>query len=230
MTHERDAPASRRRFSLLWLIVALPLLGGRGPAARPAGARDRWGHLARHRGPAGVVRAVRRGRSSRCSAKPDDQRFVDQHLYSWIFAGRLHVDVGLYLDPLSVLLPAAHHRRRLADPHLLDRLHGARPRPAPLLRLPQPVRRRDAPAGPRRQLRSRCTSAGRASASPRTCSSGSGTTSGRTSPRRPRRRSSSTGSATSACRIAILRDVRDVRHGVDPGCRGPGPAGVQGRR
>ena len=35
----------------------------------------------------------------------------------------------------------------------VDRLHGARPRPPPVLRLLQPVRRGDAAAGPRQQLR-----------------------------------------------------------------------------
>ena len=51
------------------------------------------------------------------------------------------------------------------------------PRPAPLLRLPQPVRRGDAAAGARPTTTCCCTSAGRASASRRTCSSASGATS-----------------------------------------------------
>ena len=62
------------------------------------------------------------------------------------------VDLRPALRPAVGAVPAADHRRRLADPRLLDRLHGARPAPAPLLRLPQPVRRRDADAGARGQL------------------------------------------------------------------------------
>ena len=46
----------------------------------------------------------------------------------------------------------ARHLRRVADPRVLARLHGARPRQAALLRLPQPVRRVDAPARARRLL------------------------------------------------------------------------------
>ncbi len=98
VTHQVTAASGA--FSLLWLIVALPLLsaalllfiGRRG---------DRWGHLVGTAVPvlsfllSVIVFFALLGR-------PSDQRFVDQHLYSWIFAGNLKVDVGLYLDPLSV--------------------------------------------------------------------------------------------------------------------------------
>src|ERR687885_628158 len=57
--------------------------------------------------------------------------------------------IALPLAGAAVLLLG----RGRADPRLLDRLHGARPAPPAVLRLPQPVRRGDAAAGPRRQLR-----------------------------------------------------------------------------
>jgi NADH-quinone oxidoreductase subunit L len=98
MTH--DVSAATGAFSVLWLIVALPLLSA---AVLLLGGRrtDRWGHWVGTAVPivsfllSVVVFVALLG-------KPADERFVDQHLYSWIFAGRLHIDVGLYLDPLSV--------------------------------------------------------------------------------------------------------------------------------
>ena len=99
MTH--DVSAATGAFTVLWLIVALPLLSA--TVLLVGGRRtDRWGHWLGVAVPlvsfvlSVVVFVALLGR-------PDDQRFIDQHLYSWIFAGRLHIDVGLYLDPLSVL-------------------------------------------------------------------------------------------------------------------------------
>ena len=88
--------------------------------------------------------------SSTLLGRSGDDRQVGQHLYTWFQAGSLEVGHRPALRPAVGAVPAADHRRRLADPHLLDRLHGARPAPAPVLRLPQPVRRRDADAGARR--------------------------------------------------------------------------------
>ncbi len=98
MTH--DVAAASGAFSLLWLIVALPLLSA---AVLLLGGRrtDRWGHWVGTAVPivsfvlSVVVFVALLGRDA-------SQRFVDQHLYEWIFAGRLHIDVGLWLDPLSV--------------------------------------------------------------------------------------------------------------------------------
>ena len=77
-----------------------------------------------------------------------ESRQVGQHLWTWFETGSLTRRHGPALRPAGRAVPAADHRRRLADPRLRHRLHGARPAPPPLLRLPQPVRRRDAHAGP----------------------------------------------------------------------------------
>jgi NADH-quinone oxidoreductase subunit L len=91
--------------SLLWLVIALPLLGAAillvgAPLAR--GRLDRHGHLV------GVALPVLSfvlslvmfidvlGRSS-------DDRQVGQHLYTWFQAGGLKVGADLLYDPLSAL-------------------------------------------------------------------------------------------------------------------------------
>src|SRR6476469_2952221 len=95
-----------------WLLIAMPLAGA---AVLLLGGRrtDRWGHLL---GTATVVAA-----------------FVIGLLCTFQQAGRPR---GSALRPAVGDLRAVDHRRRVADPHLLDRLHGARPRPPPVLRLP----------------------------------------------------------------------------------------------
>ena len=154
-TTTRAAPTSHAAtgvFSLAWLLVALPLLGA---AVLLLGGRrtDRWGHLLGTAMPARLVRARRPAFFAACSAAtPTDRARRPAPLHLDRRSARFHVDVGLLLDQLSIVLRAADHRRRHADPHLLDRLHGARPGPAPVLRLPQPVRRGDAAARPGRQL------------------------------------------------------------------------------
>ena len=75
---------------------------------------------------------------------------------------RLHLDgVRRSADPVAapprspvVADDPGRHRHRLADPHLLDRLHarGERQRVRALLLVPEPVRRVHARAGARRQL------------------------------------------------------------------------------
>ncbi|MFI5098978.1 MAG: proton-conducting transporter membrane subunit, partial [Actinomycetes bacterium] len=98
VTHQ--VAAASGAFSLLWLIVALPLLSA--AVLLFVGRRgDRWGHLVGTAVPV-VSFLLSVIVFFALLARPSDQRFVDQHLYSWIFAGNLKVDVGLYLDPLSV--------------------------------------------------------------------------------------------------------------------------------
>jgi NADH-quinone oxidoreductase subunit L len=88
-------------FSLMWLLIALPLLGA---AVLLLGGRrtDRWGHLL------AVALAVAsfvvglacffalHGRAA-------SERAVDQHLYSWIPVNGFQVDAGLLFDPLSAV-------------------------------------------------------------------------------------------------------------------------------
>ncbi len=92
-------------FSLLWLVIALPLLGAvillvGGPLAK--GRLDRNGHLIGAALP--VLSFVLSlvlffgllGRDS-------DDRQVSQHLYTWFQAGGLKVGADLLYDPLSAL-------------------------------------------------------------------------------------------------------------------------------
>jgi NADH-quinone oxidoreductase subunit L len=88
-------------FTLLWLVVALPLAGA---AILLVGGRytDRWGHLLGTALPLGsfvvslVLFVTLLGRDS-------DDRQVSQHLYDWIEVGHLHVGMDLLYDPLSAL-------------------------------------------------------------------------------------------------------------------------------
>src|SRR5829696_2008590 len=110
-----------------------------GPLARQPGA-DRAVPLR----PAAVLRPPR-ARPGRAQPEP---RPVE------LDPGRLAPDPdGDAPRPVVDLVRAADHRGRVADPRLLHRLHGARPRPAPVLRVPEPVRGGDAAAGARQQLR-----------------------------------------------------------------------------
>jgi len=87
-------------FSLLWLVVALPLLGA--AVLLTTGRRSNtWGHLLATALP--VISfilgtAMFFGLLGRDAAA----RTIDQHLYSWIPVGGFRVDVGLLLDPLSM--------------------------------------------------------------------------------------------------------------------------------
>ena len=92
-------------FSLLWLVIALPLLGAvillvGGPLAK--GRLDKNGHLIGVALPvlsfvlSLVLFIAMLGRS-------DDDRQVGQHLYTWFQAGGLKVGADLLYDPLSAL-------------------------------------------------------------------------------------------------------------------------------
>ncbi len=92
--------AASGAFSLLWLVVALPLLGA---AVLLLGGRrtDAWGHLLATALPVvsfvlGLVMFF--GLLGRESTA----RSIGQHVYSWIPVAGFHVDIGLLLDPLSV--------------------------------------------------------------------------------------------------------------------------------
>jgi NADH-quinone oxidoreductase subunit L len=87
-------------FSLVWLLVALPLVGA---AVLLLGGRrtDRFGPMLATLASwavfvVGVVLFVA------LLGRDAEERAVDQHLFTWIPAGDLQVDVGLLLDPLSM--------------------------------------------------------------------------------------------------------------------------------
>ncbi len=92
-------------FSLLWLVIALPLLGAvillvGGPLAK--GRLDKYGHLIGAALPvlsfvlSLVMFVALLGRTG-------DDRQVGQHLYTWFEAGGLKVGADLLYDPLSAL-------------------------------------------------------------------------------------------------------------------------------
>ena len=112
--------------SLAWLLVALPLLGA---AVLLLGGRrtDAWGHWLGVAMPAlrrscSALAAVLRPARSRA---PRTARSID--LFTWIPVGTFQRRRRAAGRPAVDVLRAAGHLRRLAHPHLLRRLHGARP-------------------------------------------------------------------------------------------------------
>ncbi len=92
-------------FSLLWLIIALPLagaavllLGG----ALANGALDRFGHWL---GTATVLGSfvISLGLFVSLLGRGEGERQVGQHLYTWFEVGNLDVGMDLLYDPLSAL-------------------------------------------------------------------------------------------------------------------------------
>ncbi|MGH3368138.1 MAG: NADH-quinone oxidoreductase subunit L [Nocardioidaceae bacterium] len=88
-------------FSLLWLVVAIPavsaailLLVGK--------AGDAWGHLL---GCASVLASFVLGLLMfvQMMGRPEEDRAVSQQLFDWISAGSFQVEMGLLVDPLSIL-------------------------------------------------------------------------------------------------------------------------------
>ena len=135
----------------IWLLVAIPLASA--AVLLLLGKRaDKWGHwlgvlavavVVRPR-PVDVLQPARAGRGNRAA---------EQSLWDFIVGRRPARRLRAALRPAVRRLRAADHRRRLADPPVRGRLHGARPGPAEVLRLLQPLRRGDVAAGPRQQLR-----------------------------------------------------------------------------
>ena len=88
-------------FTLLWLVVALPLAGA---AILLVGGRftDRWGHLLGTALPLGSF-AISLVMFVTLLGRGDDDRQVTQHLYTWFQVGHLDVGMDLLYDQLSAL-------------------------------------------------------------------------------------------------------------------------------
>ncbi|WP_182525620.1 NADH-quinone oxidoreductase subunit L [Nocardioides dongkuii] len=96
-----DPSAASGVDSLLWLVVALPLLGA---AVLLLGGRltDRWGHLLGTAMPLGSF-AISVALFVNLMGRDADDRSITQELYDWIDVGGLHVGMDLLYDPLSAL-------------------------------------------------------------------------------------------------------------------------------
>ncbi|MDF1606103.1 NADH-quinone oxidoreductase subunit L [Nocardioides sp. YIM 152315] len=88
-------------FSLLWLVVALPLAGA---AILLIGGKytDRWGHLLGAALPIGSF-ALSLAMFVSLLGREEDDRQVVQELYTWFQTGHLDVGMDLLYDPLSAL-------------------------------------------------------------------------------------------------------------------------------
>lgn len=88
-------------FTLLWLIIALPLLGA---AVLLLGGRstDRWGHLL-GTATSSVSFVISLVLFISLLGRDEGDRQVSQHLYDWIDAGGLHIGLDLLYDPLAAL-------------------------------------------------------------------------------------------------------------------------------
>lgn len=88
-------------FTLLWLVIALPLAGA---AILLIGGRytDKWGHLLGTALPIGSF-AISLAMFISLVGRADDDRQVSQHLYTWFEVGHLDVGMDLLYDPLSAL-------------------------------------------------------------------------------------------------------------------------------
>ncbi len=92
--------AASGAFTMIWLLVGLPLLGA--AVLLMAGRRaNRWGHLLGVAMPAAafVIAVIL---FFELLAQPDSGRTVNQHLYDWIVVGSFHVPVAFQLDQLSM--------------------------------------------------------------------------------------------------------------------------------
>ncbi|HWR86653.1 MAG TPA: NADH-quinone oxidoreductase subunit L, partial [Rhodoglobus sp.] len=96
-----DPSAADGAYSLLWLIIALPLLGA---AVLLLGgkATDKWGHLLGTALPIGSF-LISLVLFLDLLGRDEGDRQVSQHLYDWIEVGGLHIGMDLLYDPLSAL-------------------------------------------------------------------------------------------------------------------------------
>ena len=100
-----DPTAADGVFSLLWLVIALPLAGAVvllvGGAMFPR-AVDRWGHLLGTLLPIGSF-VVSLLLFLELLGRGEEERQVGQHLFTWFETAGLQVDMALLYDPLSAL-------------------------------------------------------------------------------------------------------------------------------
>ena len=96
-----DPSSASGVFSLLWLIIALPLLGA---AVLLLGGKrtDGWGHLLATAMPIGSF-LISLSMFVTALGKPEEGRQYVQHLWDWVDVGSLHVGMDLLYDPLSAL-------------------------------------------------------------------------------------------------------------------------------
>jgi NADH-quinone oxidoreductase subunit L len=96
-----DPSAADGVFSLMWLVIALPLAGA---AVLLLGGRltDRWGHLLGTATSAGSF-VVSLLLFLSLMGNDEGDRQISQHLYTWIETGHLEVGMDLLYDPLSSL-------------------------------------------------------------------------------------------------------------------------------
>jgi NADH-quinone oxidoreductase subunit L len=99
--HSIEPVAAHGVFSLLWVIVALPALSA--AILLLAGkAADAWGHLL---GCASVLTSFVLGLVMfvQMLGLPAEEQTFNQSLFEWVSAGSWQVEMGLLLDPLSIL-------------------------------------------------------------------------------------------------------------------------------
>ncbi|WP_372727166.1 NADH-quinone oxidoreductase subunit L [Nocardioides sp.] len=96
-----DPSAADGVFSLLWLVIALPLAGA---AILLLGGRrtDRWGHLL-GTATAALSFLLSAALFIALLGRDSADRQISQHLYQWFQAGSLDVGMDLLYDPLSAL-------------------------------------------------------------------------------------------------------------------------------
>src|SRR6478736_8210750 len=96
-----DPTAADGFFSLMWLVIALPLAGA---AVLLIGGKytDRWGHYLGTLLPIGSF-AISLAMFVSLLGRDDADRQVSQHLYTWFETGHLDVGMDLLYDPLSAL-------------------------------------------------------------------------------------------------------------------------------
>ncbi|MGH3316044.1 MAG: NADH-quinone oxidoreductase subunit L, partial [Nocardioidaceae bacterium] len=99
--HSIEPAAAHGVFSLLWVIVALPALSA--AVLLLAGkAADAWGHLL---GCISVLTSFVLGLVMfvQMLGLPAEEQTFNQGLFEWVSAGSWQVEMGLLLDPLSIL-------------------------------------------------------------------------------------------------------------------------------